>query len=90
MRLENIRLISNGGGTAQDAAINPEELGTGYPEPAKSGTLPAYGIFARHVRGLELANINVSSTAPDLRPAATFSDVQGLVIRDSPTLGAKK
>jgi polygalacturonase len=89
VRLQNIRLISDGGGTAQDAARNPGELGAGYPEPAKLGTLPAYGVFARHVRGLDLADINVSATAPDARPAATFSDVQGLVIRDSPTLGAK-
>ena len=34
--------------------------GTGYPEPGRDGTMPAYGVFARHVRGLELANINLS------------------------------
>lgn len=80
VRLENIRLISNGGGTAKDAAINPKELGEGYPEPGKIGTLPAYGIFARHVRDLELANINTSFLTNDLRPAVIFSDVQGLEI----------
>jgi hypothetical protein len=80
VRLENIRLTSNGGGTAKDAAINPKELGTGYPEPGKIGTLPAYGIFARHVKDLELANITVNFTAKDLRPAAMFADVQGLEI----------
>jgi hypothetical protein len=80
VRLENIRLISNGGGTAKDAAINPKELGIGYPEPGAIGTLPAYGIFARHVRDLELANIRVSFLTNDLRPAAFFADVQGLEI----------
>jgi polygalacturonase len=80
VRLENIRLISNGGGTAKDAAINPQELGTGYPEPGAIGTLPAYGIYARHVRDLELANIQVSFLTNDLRPAAMFLDVQGLEI----------
>jgi polygalacturonase len=80
VRLENIRLISNGGGTAKDAAINPKELGEGYPEPGKIGTLPAYGIFARHVCDLELANIQVSFLTNDLRPAASFWDVQGLEI----------
>jgi polygalacturonase len=80
VRLDNIRLISNGGGTIQDAAINPKELGTGYPEPGGIGKLPAYGIFARHVRDLELANINVSFLTNDFRPAAMFSDVQGLGI----------
>ena len=73
IRLENIRLISHGGGTAEDAAIKPKELGDGYPEPGKMGTLPAYGIFARHVRDLELANISVSFLTNDFRPAALSS-----------------
>ena len=115
IRLENIRLISKGGGTAADAALVPKELGTGYPEPGKMGTLPAYGVFARHVHDLELANINVSFATNDLRPAAAFadingleidnfkpqvadgvpaavlgSDIQGLVIRNSPLLEALK
>jgi polygalacturonase len=80
IRLENIRLTSKGGGTAVDAALQPKELGTGYPEPRKMGMLPAYGIFARHVSGLELANIRVDFVKVDDRPAATFVDVQGLEI----------
>jgi polygalacturonase len=80
VRLENIRLTSNGGGTANAAAINPKELGQGYPEPGRIGTLPAYGIFARHVKGLELANIHVNFRTNDLRPAASFADIQGLEI----------
>jgi hypothetical protein len=44
------------------------------------GTLPAYGIYARHVRDLELANINVSFATNDLRPAAAFADIDGLDI----------
>jgi polygalacturonase len=78
VRLENIRLISKGGGTTEDAARVSKELAAGYPEPGKLGILPAYGIFARHVRDLELANIHVSFQANDLRPAAVFDDVQGL------------
>jgi polygalacturonase len=80
VRLENIRLTCNGGGTMADAAIVPKELGAGYPEPRKLGTLPAYGVFARHVKGLELANITVNFITNDLRPAASFADIQGLEI----------
>ena len=80
VRLENIRLTSNGGGTAKDAAINPKELGAGYPEPGKIGILPAYGVYARHVKGLELANITVNFLTNDLRSAASFADIQGLEI----------
>ena len=80
LRLENIRLTGNGGGTAEDAARQPKELGTGYPEPSKIGTLPAYGLYVRHARDLELANIHLNFSAPDLRPAAAFSDIDGLEI----------
>jgi polygalacturonase len=80
VRLENIRLISHGGGTTNDAAIVPKELGTGYPEPGHIGTLPAYGFYARHVRDLELANIHLNFSGNELRPAAVFADVDGLEI----------
>ncbi len=80
IRFENIRLTSYGGGSARDAAINPRELGTGYPEPSRIGTLPAYGIYARHVRDLELANIHLNFRTDDLRPAIQCADVDGLDI----------
>jgi polygalacturonase len=80
VRLDNIRLISEGGATAADATIVPKELGVHYPEAGNLGTLPAYGVYARHLHGLELENINVSFRTKDLRPAASFSDVQGLDI----------
>jgi polygalacturonase len=80
VRLENIRLTSKGGGTAKDAARVPKELSNGYPEPSKLGILPAYGIFARHIKDLELANLHVSFATNDLRPAAAFADIQGLEI----------
>ncbi|MDR3378042.1 MAG: glycosyl hydrolase family 28-related protein [Verrucomicrobiae bacterium] len=80
VRLENIHLNSDGGGTAKDAARAPKELGTGYPEPGKLGTLPAYGIFARHVKNLELANISCGFRTNELRSAASFADIQGLEI----------
>ena len=80
VRLENIRLISRGGGTTEDATNTPKELGEGYPEPGRIGIIPAYGIYARHVRGLELANINLSYETNDFRPGAAFVDIDGLDI----------
>ncbi len=80
VRLENIRLTSKGGGSTNDAAIQPKELGAGYPDPGKIGTLPAYGVYARHVKDLELANITVNFAKDDFRSAASFADIQGLEI----------
>ena len=78
VRLENIRLMSRGGGSKADAAIVPKELGDGYPEPGRIGTLPAYGVYARHVKGLELANVHLNFQTNDLRPALMFTDVSEL------------
>ncbi|TAK93064.1 MAG: glycoside hydrolase family 28 protein, partial [Verrucomicrobia bacterium] len=80
VRLENIRIVFNGGGTKEDAARTPKELGTGYPEPKNLGTMPAYGLFARNVRDLELANVRVSFEKEDLRPAMVCLNVDGLEI----------
>jgi Right handed beta helix region len=82
LRLENIRLEFKGGGTKEEAARVPKELGTIYPEPGRIGTMPAYGVFARHVRDLELANVKVSFDREDLRPAMICADVDGLEIEN--------
>ncbi len=80
VRLQNIRLQFNGGGTKDDAKRVPPELETGYPEPKRSGVMPTYGLFARHVRDLEIADFRVSYDKEDLRPPAAFNDVDGLEI----------
>ncbi len=79
IRLENIRLVSRGGAAKAAAARVPKELGADYPEPKG---VPAYGIYARHVRDLELTRINVSFLRADPRPAAIFNDVTGLEIEN--------
>ena len=78
VRLENIRIQFKGGGTRTNAETMPPELGTGYPEPR--GTMPGYGLFARHVKGLELANITVGFDTEDLRPALVGVDLNGVEI----------
>jgi len=78
VRIEDVHLTCNGGGTAENAAAQPKELGTTYPEPNKLGVLPAYGIYARHVKNLELANITTQFGTNELRPAAVFTDIRGL------------
>ena len=74
--------VSLGIRESPEALVNKvaEELGNGYPEPKNVGVMPAYGVFARHIRGLELANIHVSFDKPDYRPAISCIDVDGLEI----------
>jgi polygalacturonase len=80
VRLENIRMNCVGSGTSGAAAQIPPELGIGYPEPR--AIMPTYALFARHVRGLELSNISSSFDTAEVRPAASFSDIDGLEIDD--------
>ena len=80
VRLDHIRLIFKGGGTEEDARRIVPELGTGYPDPLEIGRLSSYGLFVRHVHGLELANISLSTEAEDQRPAIQGDDIDGLDI----------
>lgn len=77
VKLSNIYVLSEGGRTRQDAALEPPEDERGYPEPTELGPMPAYGFFIRHAKGIELSNIEVAVEKEDLRPAFVFSDVKG-------------
>jgi len=80
VRLQNIRLQFSGGGTEGDAKRVPPELEKDYPEPGRFGVMPAYGLYARHVRGLEIADFRVGFDKEDLRPSMICNDVDGLEI----------
>ncbi len=69
LTLSNIRILYSGGGTAADAAIEPPEVETAYPEPNRHGTMPAYGFFIRHAKDVSMHGIDLSTAAPDARPA---------------------
>lgn len=71
--MEDIHLSFGGGGNAEDAARRdlPEFAG----EYFMLGPIPAYGIYARGVRGLTLHNIRLQTSTPDLRPALIFDRV---------------
>src|SRR5262245_6247725 len=77
VRLSNIRIYSQGGGTKEQAALDPPEREAIYPEPAMFGELPAYGFFIRHVKGLTLRDVELSYLKSDLRPAFWMNNVAG-------------
>ena len=72
--LTNIRIQYRGGG--RKVTIPYREQGTNYPEPRWAGPTPAYGLFARHVDGLHLQNVNFELLRPDERPDIIFEDVK--------------
>ena len=92
VRFSNIRIYYRGGGTKEQAALNPPEKEDTYPEPTMFGEIPAYGFFIRHVRGLTMTDIETSFIKDDLRPAFVLTDVKGVDlhrIKAQTTGGAK-
>jgi hypothetical protein len=67
-----------GGGSREDAQRDVPELRDRYPEYHMFGTLPAYGMYLRHVKGLTFEDVTLDTAAPDLRPALVGDDVEDL------------
>ena len=49
-----------------------------YPEPTMFGELPAYGFFIRHVKGLQMRDVEMSYLKSDMRPPIWLNDVSGI------------
>jgi len=81
VRLSNIRIYYKGGGTRQQAELDPPENENDYPEPARFGEMPAYGFFIRHVKGIEMSDVEVSYLKDEARSAFIFSDVRAIELR---------
>jgi len=75
VRLNDVNILVNGGGTKDQASIDPPEDVAGYPEASNFGTTPAYGFFCRHVKDIDFNNINLSSRMPDMRPGFVLDHV---------------
>ena len=77
LKLSDIQIYYKGGGTKQQAALEPPEKENEYPEPFMFGDTPSYGFFIRHVKNLEVNNVGVSFMKEDLRAPFVLSDVKG-------------
>jgi hypothetical protein len=71
--LQDIHVTYGGGGTQEEAARRDVPRMAG--EYFELGTLPAYGLWARGVRGLSLRNVRFEVQEPDVRPAMTLDRV---------------
>lgn len=81
---------SSPGGTAAMAGRAVPENERGYPENRMFGpSLPAYGLYVRHVADLTLDDVEFRLQSADARPAMVFDDVHGLrltqITMDPPT-----
>lgn len=74
---QDIHVTYDGGGTAEEASRQVPNMAGEYFE---IGTPPAYGIYARNVRGLSLNNVRFEVKAPDLRPSLVFENVSDAAV----------
>lgn len=78
IRLENITICYRGGVRQGTFQKDYPELGKNYPEINTKRLVPAYGLFVRHVKGLELRDVTLKFQEEDERPAAMLVDIDGL------------
>ncbi|MDB5119653.1 MAG: glycoside hydrolase family 28 [Sphingobacteriales bacterium] len=77
VQLNNIRILSMGTGTREDAQIKLPENPTTYPENRMFGyIIPAGGLFVRHVNGLIVQNCSWLTREKDDRPVIILDDVK--------------
>jgi hypothetical protein len=57
----------------------PEQIKS-YPESRMFGRLPAWGLYCRHVNGLRLRDLSLSSPAPQATPVLVCDDVKQVEI----------
>lgn len=75
LRISNVRVQQQGGGTKElvDRVI-PEEAAS-YPEPSMFGKMPSYAFYFRHVVGLEMSHVKADYVSPEARSAIVLDDV---------------
>jgi polygalacturonase len=77
VKLDKIYIQHRGGGTKEQAAVQPPEDEQKYPEPNMFGDMPSQGFYIRHVKNIELSNIEIAAMADDARPAFNLQNVDG-------------
>lgn len=80
LTLDNIRVLFKGAGKIADASVAVPEVEAKYPNSGMFGPLPAYGLFCRHAKGVELSRLSLSCAAADHRNGLYCEDVDGLVL----------
>jgi hypothetical protein len=73
INFDNVHLVFGGGGTAEEGA--KRDVPQVFGEYFRLGPIPAYGLYARNVRGVTLQNVRFEVSTPDLRPAVIFDHV---------------
>jgi len=89
LTLSNCRFVCTGGVEEDMSNVLVKEQEDHYPESTMFGTLPAYGLYVRHVNHINIDNITFELKSADTRPVIICDDVNGGSIRNINVFGAK-
>ncbi len=87
--LENLNVEFPGGSSQKSTVTVPEDEAR-YPERHFFGVAPAYGVYARHVKGLNIKNCHFKLTKADYRHALVLDDVTNLIVNKLEIPGCSK
>jgi hypothetical protein len=85
----DVHITFAGGGTAEQGALRevPKKSGAEY---FSFPVMPAYGMYARNVRGLTLDDVRFDVASADLRPALVFDGVEDAAVTNFSAHGNPK
>ncbi len=75
LTLSNIHIVYRGGGPKEAIDKEVAQNIDMYPDPYRWHSMPAYGIYFRYVKGLQVNNVVLQTMNPDERPAFVLDDV---------------
>jgi polygalacturonase len=76
IKISNVYIQHQGGGSADDAKIVMPENADKYPDPGMFGPqTPSQGFFLRHITNLEMSHVEIQPATPDQRPSFYLEEV---------------
>ncbi len=85
--LSNVQFTQSGGIAEGSYNTVVSEDVNGYPQPSVWGNLPAFGLYIRHVRGLQINGLTLGCETEDSRVPVLAEDVSLLSIDGSRVFG---
>lgn len=79
--LKNVEIRYPGGGNTSYAKVGLDQLDkvpektSNYPEFSMFGELPAWGLYVRHARNIQVSNLTLTAEKKDYRTAVVLDDV---------------
>jgi hypothetical protein len=85
----DVHVLVKGGNPLSDTASRPPELGVGQYNASNLKVQPSYGLWARHVKGLNVTNSTFNYEKPDNRYVIFLDDVLDAKINGIKAMKAK-